>query len=558
MPPRMMIEWIVSLALAGAMAAFDDAPSATPPPKPPAQSDPPPKFDPPPAPAPGAPLPSNGGTPAAPPAPAPSATPKPPPAAPAPSITPTPPAAPAPSTAPATTPAPADASPRAPRRVWIFIDRYKEAGGTVESEDDVTLVIRDTSGARASFAKGRVMSIVTLVEPPEGGQDGIIHYRDGRELRALIHKDDFDAVEYEIAGIRNRVARDDVAMVSLEPEFEERYRRFRESIKPNEVDKRLTFARWLVNEKRYTLAAEELRALTKEVDLPEARELLRQVEAQLALDAASTPRPPGEGDADPRKSGSRPASHRPPRQAGPVDLSDMLPTRILAPDDVNIVRVYEVDVNKPPRLDISPDVIRDLITKYGSDHRIPASPEERNRMFSWEPSRLLKLMFDLKARDLYPRVRVTSEPWSLNLFRTRVHDSWLIPNCATSQCHGGIDAGRFFLHRRNSKEERVRYTNLLILLRTPLDHPLVDFEDPESSLIIQYALPRDEARRPHPDVKGWKAVFAGSARGLKGETMQWIRGMYRPRPEYPVDYEPPRLDAIDRGTGDSGSSGAER
>lgn len=518
-----MIEWIVTCVLVGSTPAFDETP-----PSPPAQTSPPAPT----APAPNAPAPT---------APAPTT---PAPAAPA------PPAASPPADDSATAPPAAETkSPAKPRRVWLFIDRYKEAGGTVQSEDETTIVIRDASGEIATFAKGRLLGIVPLAEPEAEGQDGIIHLRDGTDLRAIIHEDGFAEIVYEIAGIKSRMPRDSVAMVTLEPGFDEKYRRFKEAIKPNEVDKRLTFSRWLVSEKRFELAAVELRALTKEIDMAEARELLKQVDAQLAMEAAAARPGAGQtGDAD--RPTRRPASETT-RRSGPVELRDILPSRLVAADDVNLIRVYEVDTDRPPRLDISPDVIRELITRYGSSSLVPTGTEERNRMFSWEPSRVLKLLFELKARDLYARVRVTSEPWSLNLFRTKVHDAWLIPNCATSQCHGGIDAGRFFLHRRNSKEERVRYTNLLILLRSKLDHPLVDFEDPESSLVIQYALPRDEARRPHPDVKGWKPIFVGTARALKGETMQWIRGMYKPRPEYPVDYEPPRLDAIDRAPADN-------
>jgi len=434
-----------------------------------------------------------------------------------------------------------------PRRVWIFIDRYKEAGGTVESEDDTTLIVRAPDGDLTSYSKGRLISVVTLTEPQPGGQDGFIHLRDGSDLRAIIHADDFDTIDYEIAGIRSRLPRDAVAAITLDVSFDEKYARFREAIKPNEIDKRLTFARWLVSEKRFDLAAQELRALTKEVDLPEGRELLRQVDAQLTMEAATKKgsSDPGTGDGS---TGARSAPRAP--RKGPVDLRDLLPSRLVAPDDVNIIRIYEVNLDKPPRMDISPDTIRELITRYGSSSLVPTGSDERNRMFSWEPARILRLMFELKARDLYTRVRVTSEPEALNRFRTKVHDAWLVPNCATSQCHGGIEAGRFFLHRRNSKDERVRYTNLLILLRSSLDHPLVDFEDPDASLIVQHALPQDEARFPHPDVKGWKPVFTGTARALRGETVQWIRGMYKPRPLYPVDYEPPRLDAIDRTAGD--------
>lgn len=544
-----MFEWIVSAVLVGGTPAVDSAPAATPPsaPAPSAPNSTPPVFSPPAPPAPPAPAPSAPSAPAAtpPPAPAPATT---PPPAPAPATTPPP--------APrATTPFDSPEVPLATApvstvgtRVWVFIDRYKEAGGTIEAEDDTTIVIREPDGRVSSFAKGRLILIVRLVEPTKGGQEGIIHLRDGSDLRATIHADGFDAVEYELSGIRNKMPREAVSGVTLEASFDEKYKRFKESIKPAEIDKRLTFARWLMGERRFDLASEELRALTKEVDVPEGRDLLKQVEAQLALDAASRARRGANGSESgtATNQGRSPAPSQSPRRTGPVDLKDILPSRLLSADDVNIIRVYEVDLKKPPRMDIAPDVIRDLITNYGSSALVPTGTDERNRMFTWEPAKILKLMYDLKARDLYPRVRVTSEPWTLNLFRTRVHDAWLIPNCATSACHGGIDAGRFFLHRRGSKEERVRYTNLLILTRSKLDHPLVDFDDPDSSLIIQYALPRDEARTPHPEVKGWKPIFTGSAKALRGETLQWIRSMYKPRPDYPVDYEPPHLDAIDR------------
>ncbi|MBM4113990.1 MAG: hypothetical protein FJ253_11585 [Phycisphaerae bacterium] len=461
-----------------------------------------------------------------------------------------------------------------PRRVWIFIDRYKETCGTVEFEDEGTIVLKDRNGAFSNLSKGRLIAIIPLVDVPEGGQDGVIHRRDQTTIRARILSDGFDGVDYEVAGIRNHLPRDLVVRVTLEASFDEKYARFRDAIKPNEVDKRITFARWLFDEKRFELAAEELRSLTKEFDVPDARELLRQVEAQLAMERASQGRR-GSGEStgstgatgDSEESGasggagadsandssqrSGDRSQAEPRRSQRVDLKDVLPSRLLSPDDVNIIRVYEVDLSKPPRVVIPPDVIRDLLTRYGSSSMVPAGGEERNRMFNWDPVRVLKLLYDLKARDLYSRVQIASEPWALNQFRTKVHDAWVIPNCATSQCHGGIEAGRFFLHRRNSREERVRYTNLLILLRSKLDHPLVDFEDPESSLVIQHAMPRDEARYPHPDVKGWKPIFTGTARALKADTMKWIRGMYKPRPEYPVDYEPPMLDAIDR-TADPG------
>jgi len=152
-------------------------------------------------------------------------------------------------------------------------------------------------------------------------------------------------------------------------------------------------------------------------------------------------------------------------------------------------------------------------------------------------------MFDLRARELYPKIKVQTEPYAMNLFRRRVHDTWLINNCATSRCHGGIHAGEFFLHRRGHKNERVRYTNFLILERLEIDPdwPLINYEQPMDSLIIQYGLPRTEARKPHTDVRGWKPVFGRSNKRMLGETGKWIRSMLQPRPDYPIEYEPPKL-----------------
>ena len=129
----------------------------------------------------------------------------------------------------------------------------------------------------------------------------------------------------------------------------------------------------------------------------------------------------------------------------------------------------------------------------------------------------------------------------------RVHNAWLINNCANSRCHGGPNAGRFFLHRKGFKDDRVRYTNLLILDRLELDPqwPLINYLAPTDSLVLQYAMSRDVARKPHPDVRGWRPVFTRGNRRLLEDAVAWIQSMmHEPRPEYPVDYDPPMINVI--------------
>ncbi len=196
-----------------------------------------------------------------------------------------------------------------------------------------------------------------------------------------------------------------------------------------------------------------------------------------------------------------------------------------------------------------------LITFGAQVVEVPASERERRALYRADSIEIVELLFTLKARDLYPQVKVITEPYALNLFRRRVHNAWLLNSCATARCHGGVEAGRFFLHRRRHKDERVRYTNLLILERLEVDPdwPLVNYDEPMMSLIVQYGLPRHLARRPHPDVSGWKPVFGRGGQRMLRDTVTWIESMMQPRPDYPVDYQPPQLGKLnepDTGPGD--------
>lgn len=438
-----------------------------------------------------------------------------------------------PSTGPSTVTPAVDSRPR----VHILVDRRTEVRGYVEHEDEDTIVI-SWKDQTLSYPKARLSRIVRLVEP-RPGQTGTVLLRDGQRQRGVVIEDGFDAVVLEIEGIRTTLDRKLVDAVYLEPTFEELVARLRSTIGEEEWQRRLELARWMIEQRRYAEAAEELRVIVERSELPDAERLLVQIEAQLALGAPSEPRATdrGRGAGDPER-----------KRTGPLDLRDLLPQEFLTQDDVNIIRVYEMDLRNPPRVVVTPATIRTMVETYAASDLIPVGDDERNRLFREDSIRIAALLFRLKARELYPEIRVLTEPPNLNLFRQRVHNAWLVPNCATSRCHGGVDAGRFFLHSRNYKDERVRYTNLLILDRLTIDgEALIDWDDPMMSTIIQHALPRNQARFPHPAVAGWRPVFNDGNVRLLEDSLKWIREMHRPRPAYPVEFEPPVLDAPDRG-----------
>ncbi|MFZ4750658.1 MAG: hypothetical protein ACOYMM_09135 [Phycisphaerales bacterium] len=526
-------------------------PATTPPPAAP-QSEPtaPPATEPP-ATTPPATTPPAVEPPVAPPATPPSTTPDTPP-----TTTPDAPATTTPGAAPSTTPAtppaaeegvntpinpagiPSEAAlpEETPKRAYLVVDRVSVAAGMIESDDDAIIVLRDDKGRIKSFSKNRLISVTYLLEGPAGRRVRVV-FNDGRVIVGALIEDGYEHVELEISGIKTKYPREAVSAVRPYPTDRELYERFRTTLEPDQYGARYTLAVWLYNKKMYAESKTELESLLEATNHYDAKKLLNEVNAQLALMEGL-----GGGVDRPVESGGnsreRPVS---PRTTG------ILASPLLSDADVNLIRVYELDVANPPRLQVPQSLIRTMLERYADSDLIPAKSAEKTAFFTKEPIEIVKTLFALKARDLYGEIRVLGEPEPLNLFRLRVHNAWLIGNCATSKCHGGADAGRFFLHNREWKDDNVRYTNMLILLRSRIDTlPLIDPEKPTDSLIFQYALPKTEARRPHPDVRGWSPVLTSGRRGLQEDFVDWIRSMRLPRGDYPIEYTPPALQSPDR------------
>jgi len=454
-------------------------------------------------------------------------------------------------------PAPGRSDDDPPQRVLLRVSRNLEIRGHLELDEDEVIVVRDLSGDVHSFPRNNILQIVRLVDP-KPGQTGVVVFRNGQIQEGVIIEDGFERVVVEIDGIRTELRRDVVDHVMLEPSFEDQYELFKDQLQPGMFIQHFRMCEWLFQKERYELARKELTDLLALTKMEDAERLLVIVDAQLRLirrdgdDANASPA--GESAASVAGDES---------DAGLIDTADLLPQRILSRVEVNLIKVMEIDFSAPPKIRIDPDTVRKVIESYREDKRVPISPDGQARLYrtaAERPLDFLRLLFELRARELYGEVEVLTEPRALNLFRQRVHNAWLINNCATPRCHGGPNAGRFFLHRKGHKDDRVRYTNLLILDRLELDPdwPLINYEVPLDSLVIQHALSRDIARRPHPDVRGWRPVFTAGNRRLLEDVVAWIEAMmHDPRPTYPIDYEPPMINVI-TGEGEGGTADPDR
>ena len=119
-------------------------------------------------------------------------------------------------------------------------------------------------------------------------------------------------------------------------------------------------------------------------------------------------------------------------------------------------------------------------------------------------------------------------------------------SCATARCHGGADAGTFQLINTRSSSDETAYTNFYIIenYRLKDGSPLLDFEAPERSPLLQLGMVTHNALPPHPEIpkgypgRGWKPIFR-STRDRKYRTaLEWIRSLYQPRPVYDFQYPP--------------------
>ena len=136
------------------------------------------------------------------------------------------------------------------------------------------------------------------------------------------------------------------------------------------------------------------------------------------------------------------------------------------------------------------------------------------------------------AKDVHP----ASDPRVMLEFRNRVQPR-ILAGCAAAGCHGGDGSGGFFLYF-DAKETLPAYTNFYILQETgrtleggdtfgnaPVYRPMIDRLHPDSSLILQFGLPRSMAATPHPDVHWFKPIFRGVKDPAFLEISRWISSM---------------------------------
>lgn len=360
----------------------------------------------------------------------------------------------------------------------------------------------------------------------------IVYLKDGRRFSGLLVKQNADEVIIQISGIPTRFPTEQIDRFErLEPVLV-RYRQLRESV-GDDPEQIVTLAQWLQSRERYELAFTEVQRALK-IDPTNANALRLRVvlEQQILLKArAQRPKP------DDKK----------PDEPAPAPRHRSIDFPLLTDPQIELMKVYEVDLKDNPRVLISRDTITRMLDRYATHPLVPITREGREAIYRKTPAEILDLMFRLQAREFYSNVEILDQPRPFVSFREQVSRTWLLNSCATNQCHGGADAGRLVLHNKNPNSENTIYTNFYILSNFKLADgtPLIDWEQPDRSPLLQMGLPRERSRFPHPPVirgaaghDAFKPAFRNTEDRSFQASVDWLKSVYRPRPRYPFEYTP--------------------
>jgi len=303
--------------------------------------------------------------------------------------------------------------------------------------------------------------------------------------------------------------------------FEQEYSRRVLALQPNDAEGHYALAQWCMGEKQLDHARRELLTVLKiKPGHENARLLLALVDEELAK--ARKPRKPGPG-----------APKTIPGTKIPV-------TEMVSKEDVLRVRLAElrsfdkVGIAFRDRADVR---FADKMTGKGEF----ADPNYRWVFLRKKPVAKAVEMLITAPDDveLHRDILVRTNPRFMTTFKSRVWPM-IAQNCAAATCHGGVKgAGRLKLYNVRTTADELYFTNFLILdAFANTDGRMIDRSHPARSLLLQFGLPTDEARKTHP-VK-IRSMYRGVDDPPYRFVETWIKELLNPHPKYDIRFRIPQ------------------
>lgn len=308
-------------------------------------------------------------------------------------------------------------------------------------------------------------------------------------------------------------------IVTPRDEYDKRLKK----IDPNSAEDHFALGEWAFRKRLLKIAIKELQIAKKlNPNHEKANLLLGQAKAILA--SRTGPVDPGKKPEVPKKK------------------------KYISKKELNRIRLAELDLELDPpervRVSISSKTIKRFIKLMESSDDFRDDPKSAEKFRRWIPLRQMYYILKEVREDnwkIKDGILVRSDPKVFRVFRRQV---WplLLRSCASSTCHGSPKGqGKLKLYKVSSSDNFGVYTNFIILdMFTRGGKQMINRDHPERSLLLEYGLPRKEAKSRHPG----KAIMSPLFRSVKDpryrKVKAWINSLNGPpHPNYGVDYQPP-------------------
>lgn len=368
-------------------------------------------------------------------------------------------------------------------------------------------------------AASGMLLVSTLLARP-----GIVKTRDGQTVAGDVTEQPDQVVVESRGGIRTTIDRDNLRSITYSDTIEQEMRKRLARLTPYDVAGRVELSQWLFENKAYDLAMtvlqdaariqprnESVIAMTRTVqrqillDQSEARkhEPIQLAAADNRPPAGATPAAPAGGDA-------------PPAPAG----------RLLTPDEINEIKQAEWQEGQwQVHVTFKGDVRRKYIAMSAIE------PQTFNRL---PPAQQAWAIVKNGTAEMKKDVILINDPPAMATFK-RVQQSLINTGCIN--CHSGAKAQGNFSLRFPNDTEPPEYTNFLILQKYQAkvgdrQYSMVDRIQPDSSLLVQFALPPDIGQPPHPKAPNYKGAAHTRADPRVKTTIDWISSLSPVVPDY--------------------------
>lgn len=359
--------------------------------------------------------------------------------------------------------------------------------------------------------------------------------KDGRRLRGEVTETETHVIIKTAAGELPPIPKSEVARIIRRTTPDDEYKNKVSALDPGDLEGHFAVAEWASSNERWDLVVRQcMYILGLKRDHRNAKLLLEHARGKQA-DSANKASGADEKKAD--EEGSE-------ADGGAAPFAPPLSKR-----DIQRLKINELSfsggedkirvkfVRKRNAIDLARQFVKEMRGQEGYDDRW-------ERRFLRKPTneQVIDIVgaTGLKYAD---RIEISGDPAVFSTYRRRVLPL-IVRGCARSGCHGS--SGRGFSFQRGSKQsESFAYTSFYLLDSMNTEQGrMINREDPHSSALLGFMLPREKSERPHPEVpRGGGPRFTPiikrpSDRNLT-MVLDWISSLALPRPEYKLDYKLP-------------------